>query len=244
MSKKVSTKTVENLMKLRKDSFPKTVPLTFKLDDKDITFNIKTSLSIAERTTFISRVGNSIFFDEQCHIEYFEPLFDITLLQLFTDIPVFQDGENLNMDKTIDLCKFLKIRNTISSLLTNDTGYISDLYHECKEVVEFKKQQMIAEIANKPSLSDEVLENINGSIVKFNKVIDSIKSSVENMDMSKGKDLIEMAMKMNKAGLNDSGEIIDAIVKNASTQNNDENEQNAVANEQKDNVTPISPIEG
>ena len=246
--KKVSTKTLESLIKEKTDSVPKTVSIKYNLscDAKDIVFNVKTSLSIAERTTFISRVCNSILFDNEYHIEYFEPLFDITLIQMLTDIPVFQDGENLNMDKTIELCKALDIRSSISSALTNDIGFVLKLHNDCKDVLEFKKQQVIAQTS---SVSDEVLENVNCAIVKFNKVLDSIKSAVENMDMSKGKEIIDTAINMNKAGLNDSIKNVDAILKyyqkNASTQNIDKNEQNKVENEQKDNlnVIPLSPTE-
>ena len=236
--KKVSTKTVENLMKSKDNNFPKTVPLTFTLDDKDVVFNIKTSLSIAERTTFISRVCNSIFFDNQYHIEYFEPLFDITLLQMFTDIPVFQDGENLNMDKTIELCKFLKIRNTISSLLTNDIGYILDLHNECKEVIEFKKQQKIAEIANKSSVSDEVILSVTG-------LINELKQSVAKFNPDNYKDVLPLIQKLNGLDLSE-GNVVSTIVENAqnaiTTQNDDKNVQNEIVNEQVDNKEVIDKI--
>jgi DNA polymerase III delta prime subunit len=81
---------------------------------------------------------------------------------------------------------------------------------------------------------------------------------VSNADMSKAKDILEMASKINYAGLNNSGKIIDAIVKNAKNEQKDnENVQeelkkakNDISQKVADSINkakryvPISPIEG
>jgi len=147
MSKKVSTKTMETLLK-ENTSISEPVQITYTLQDGvEIKFNVKTDLSIEEKSAFIDRVVNSVFMDSTYHVEYFDPLFEITLLQMCTDIPVFKDGENLDIEKTFSLCKALNIKNQVKNIMNkNHVGvdYIEDLYGDTLLSLNFKKQQVMA----------------------------------------------------------------------------------------------------
>lgn len=144
MAKKVSIKTVEALMKAN-NNIPKTVPITYILDDNEIVFNVKTGLSLFEKSNFIDRVVNFVVFDDTYKPELFDSFFNIAVLQFFTDIPVFcEDGNNINMEKTYNLCKALHIVDKVSDAITNDAYLIGNLYDLCQSAIEFRKAQILA----------------------------------------------------------------------------------------------------
>jgi len=82
-------------------------------------------------------------------------------------------------------------------------------------------------------LSDAVLENINGAIVKFNKVLDSVKTAVENFDPSQYKDIMKLAQTANTFGTTKE-DFIDGIIKNLPKKDTKTNTEN---------VVPLSPTE-
>ena len=211
--KKVSIKTMESLVK--HNTVDDTYKIDFEIDGNNISFDVKQKLNVIEQDTLVTRVANGCFINGEYHGIYLSPLFDITVVQLFIpELPVFHNGDKLDFDKTLNMIQALNIVEKIKETILDGQTVIHELFKKCVDALEFKKQQMIAMTS------------------PLSELLTSIKSAVDNMDMSKATDILEMASKMNKAGLNDSGEIIDAIVKNASTQKNDENVQ-------KDNVTPI-----
>jgi hypothetical protein len=161
-----------------------------------------TELSIVERSSIVNEVTEKCFVDNNYHPEYVKPMFTLSVLRMFTTIsPIMMknedgtDNEYVNVEKTYSYC----VENHIMDYVVAKCKYmyLDDLFSEVCESIEFKKAQMIAMTSPLSAL------------------LTSIKNAVDNMDMSKAKDIIEMASKMNKAGLNDSGKIIDAIVKNA-----------------------------
>lgn len=162
----------------------------------------KTRLTIAEYRQFVDCVSGSVVFSNELHKENFESVFLMTCLDMFTSTPLIKkdetgkDGNQLiDFEASFEYCKKNKILEQIENKVGID--YLNKLYDDCLETIEFKKEQAIAMSSPLSAL------------------LTSIKTAVDNMDMSKAKDILEMASKMNNAGLNDSGKIIDAIVKNA-----------------------------
>ena len=168
---------------------------------------IKTEFSIDERGTFIKRVVDSCFWGTEFHIELLEPVFQITLMQMMTDkAPITTktniDGKEIEIIDYNATYKMIQDENIMSQIkdgfgcgiFSNTCSYIDDLYSDVIESLEYKKAQMI-------SMSSPLSD-----------LLTTIKNVVENMDMSKATDIIEMASKMNNAGFNDSGKIIDMIV--------------------------------
>jgi type VI protein secretion system component VasK len=198
---------------------------------KTNTFNvIDKKLTIDQRGTFIDRVVNSCFNGTNFRVEILEPVFEITVMQMMTDKPLITEksivhndetGEDneidvINYNATYEMIENEKVIEQVKDVFDRKyIGYLNQLHSDVIESLEYKKAQMIAMTSPLSSL------------------LASVKNAVDNMDMSKAKDIIEMATKMNNAGLNDSGKIIDAIVKNLS-KNDDKNVQNVLANEQKD----------
>lgn len=161
----------------------------------------KDHLTIAEYRQFIDCVSGSVVFNNELHKENFEPVFLMTCLDMFTSAPLIKKETDKDGNELIDFdatYKFCLDNDVISQIKTKVSDeYIEQLYSDCVETIEFKKDVAIAMTSPLSAL------------------LTSIKNAVDNMDMSKAKDILEMASKMNNAGLNDSGKIIDAIVKNA-----------------------------
>lgn len=229
MSKKVSTKTMETLLK---ENTPTSEPvqITYTLKDGvEIKFNVKTDLSIEEKSAFIDRVVNSVLIDSIYHVEYFEPLFDISILQLCTDIPVFKDGENLDIEKTYLLCKALNIKNQVKDIM--GVNYIEELYEDTLNSLNFKKQQIITQST---SLSDDIVLRINSVLDGINELLDSVKTAVVNFDPSQYKDIMKLAQTANTFGITKE-DFIDGIIKNLPKKDVKTNTEN---------ITPIpSPTE-
>jgi len=194
-----------------------------------------TELSIVERSSIVNEVTEKCFIDNNYHPEYIKPMFTLSVLRMFTTIsPIMlknedgTDSEYVDIEKTYAYC----VANHVMDYVVNKCkyGYIDDLFSEVCESIEYKKTMTISTAS---SVSDKVVTGIVD-------VLDSIHSAVENMDMGKSKEILDFVSKMNKVP---QKQWSDSIVKNL-PKKNDKNVQNVLANEQKDNVIPItSPTE-
>jgi len=211
-------------------------------------------LSINDYRQFIDCVTGSVLFDNELHLENLEPVFLMTILDMFTSTPLinkeFDDTDIdtipadqkkgkyqiIDFDATYKFC----LDNNVLIQVKNSFGedYIDRLYQDCLDTIEFKKNVVIHKSS---SVSDEIVLGVMG-------LINQLKDSVAKFDPSQYTDVIKLAQEMaGKKITNDS--LVKATIKNAvknvSTQKDDKNVQNVLTNEQKDNVTPIpSLIEG
>lgn len=171
-----------------------------KNNDIEVVEVTKTRLSIEEYRQFIDCVSGSVVIENSLHKENFEPVFLMTCLDMFTSAPLIKKETDKDGNELIDFdatYKFCLDNDVISQIKTKVSDeYIEQLYSDCVETIEFKKN---VAIAMSSPLSD---------------LLTTIKNVVENMDMSKATDIIEMASKMNNAGFNDSGKVIDMITEN------------------------------
>ena len=115
-------------------------------------------MTVEEKGTFVDRVVNSCFdSNDNYHPEFIKSVFQITLLQMLTDIPPFsmkkekvdEDGsptgekiDIVDIDKTAILCDCLNLDKAV------ENRDFQDLYEELRYLVqdklEFKKQQIIS----------------------------------------------------------------------------------------------------
>lgn len=170
----------------------------------------KTKLSIDERGRLINRCVNSCFVGNEYHVEMLEPIFQISVMQMFTDKPVIttkatvddEEVETLDYNATYEMIQDDNIMSEIESVIERKcVGYFEELHSDVIESLEFKKSQVLAQTT---SLSDKVV----GGIIE---VLESIKSAVDSFDMSKSQEILDFVSKMNGTPQNQWS---DSIVQN------------------------------
>lgn len=151
---KITKKSVNEVMKLYSQNIGNGVVcnLTDNAGEVVMEIHVKNSLTIPERGLFVDRVVNSCFDADGDYMpQYLDPIFSITLLQMTTDIPPFEDsipvvdeegnptGEKtsiINIEKTYELCKAVNLQRYV-----NDEAY-RNLISELKEMVDDKLEYM------------------------------------------------------------------------------------------------------
>lgn len=153
--------------------------------------NIKTSLTIPEIGIFVDRVVLPCFDDNGDYMpQYINPLFQIALLQMTTNIPVIMDGipmkdsngedtgeKNLiiNIEKTYELCRYIDLRNRVNNPQYKEL--VDNLWELVGEKLEYMKEISTRKASNsltvlKPQL-DRLLDTFKEDI------IDNIKNLSE-----------------------------------------------------------------
>lgn len=117
---------------------------------------VRNELTIEEKELFAERVANTCFDAAGDYLPaYLNPMFDITLLQMTTEIPVFtlegkltpEDGAAdecvrlLDIEKTYRLCRMIGLPDHVH----NDkfTALVSELRELVREKVDFWKEKSI-----------------------------------------------------------------------------------------------------
>lgn len=188
---KITKKTINEIMDMYKNN---TVNVNLKLtspngDEVVLEVPIKNSMTIAEKGAFIDRVVNACFDEDgDYQPQNLDPVFMITLLQMTTNLPVFEksitlkndDGsesdESINVidiEKTYDLCEAINLVKRV-----NDDNYHTLIY-ELKHMVDDKITYRKAVNARKASNSLTMLKPIIESVDK----VTSGKSIQEILDM-------------------------------------------------------------
>lgn len=151
---KITKKAVNEVMKLYSQNIGNGVVcnLTDKAGEVVMEIHVKNSLTIPEMGLFVDRVVNSCFDADGDYMpQYLDPIFSITLLQMTTDIPPFEDsipvvdeegnptGEKtsiINIEKTYELCRAVNLKKYV-----NDEAYLN-LISELKKMVDDKLEYM------------------------------------------------------------------------------------------------------
>ena len=197
-------------------------------------------LTIDQKGSLINRVVNSCFSGSDLHIEMFEPIFAITVMQMLTDKePITTkatiDNEEVDIidyNATYEMIEDEDIMSEIKNVIERKyLNYIEDLHSDVIESLEYKKSQVLA---SQTSVSDSIILSVTS-------VIDSVRKMVENFDPSQYKDIIELAKNANKFNVT-KNDFINGIVNNLPKKEENKAE---VKDNSADNVTPLpSPIEG
>lgn len=159
-------------------------------DEAVMEISVKTDLTIPEKGIFVDRVVNACFdVDGDFLPQYLDPVFAITLLQMTTNVPVFEkevkntllnDEEAptsikvIDIEKTYRLCKAINlVRNT------DDERYkalVADLKGMVTAKLEYMKQVNSKKTANMLHVLQPMLES-------FQEILDR-KSEVESLNES------------------------------------------------------------
>ena len=209
-----------------------------KKESKEIeVVKVKTErLTIEEYRNFIDCVSNVVVFDNELHLENLEPVFSITTLNLFTEIPLIkkvEDDTQIDFDANYKFCLDNNVLDQVKEILSEE--YINRLYQDCIDTIEFKKAMTIHKAS---SVSDEIILSVTG-------LINTVKTAVAKFDPAQYTDVIKLAKDM--AGKNiTNNSLAKAAIKNIVKEMPKKDVTNAEAKTDKvDNITPIpSPTEG
>lgn len=159
-------------------------------DEAVMEISVKTDLTIPEKGIFVDRVVNACFdVDGDFLPQYLDPVFAITLLQMTTNVPVFEkevkntllNGDEaptsvkvLDIEKTYGLCKAINLVRNI-----DDERYkalVADLKGMVTAKLEYMKQVNSKKTANMLHVLQPMLES-------FQEILDR-KSEVESLNES------------------------------------------------------------
>lgn len=134
-----------------------TKTITYSFGEKSFDVTLKTEMTVDDKSTFIDRVVNGCFdSNNEYRPEFRDAIFQITILQMLSDVPVFtkkmneldennNETENkidvVDIDKTYSLCKKL-------NLFDKADDSFKKLYNELlslvEEKIEFEQKRIIA----------------------------------------------------------------------------------------------------
>lgn len=79
----------EIVSKLNKDEAFKPYEITCELAEDKIVFHIGRTMSLEEKSIFVSKVADACFVDDEYHPENFDVVFAVMFMQMLTDLISF-----------------------------------------------------------------------------------------------------------------------------------------------------------
>ena len=129
--------------------------------------SVKNELSIEDKGNFIDRVVNACFDADGDFIpQYLDPVFMITLLQMTTNVPVFEreielDDESkttvVDIEKTYELCKAINLLQNVKDPAFQ--ALVAELHGMTVEKLDYMKQMRFCAEERMLSKAREELEN-------------------------------------------------------------------------------------
>jgi len=187
---KITRKSINNLMNIYGQHNGNTV---LKLTDPNnenavvVDVELKTALTIPEKGAFVDRVVNACFDDSGDFMpQYLDPVFAITLLQMTTNVPVFENefsdsnDENIrivDIEKTYELCKAVNLVKNAQDI--NYQALVSELRQMVSEKVAYMKETNIRKRSSSLVVLKNVLDEIKAEIAadpdSFKEAVDLFK---------------------------------------------------------------------
>lgn len=193
MGKKISSKTIENIIKANKKE-DKT--LILKTSDADIEVIIKPYISYQERTQMVNDIANNCY-DENgdYHPEFFDIAYKIALIEYYTNISTdIKDSVN----QMHILCENT---NLIEEIEKYTEGSVGQIWLDAKDIVEWRNEQSL-----KSNAWDDVAYGLSGLLDKFADKLDKMP------EMSK-EETEKLTGLVGKLGNVTDEKIIDGILK-------------------------------
>lgn len=135
-------------------------------DEIMMEISVKNELSIEDKGNFIDRVVNACFDDGAFVPQYLDPVFMITLLQMTTNVPVYEreieldDGEKtmvVDIEKTYELCKAINLLQNVKDPAFQ--ALVAELRGMTVEKLDYMKQMRFCAEERMLSKAREELEN-------------------------------------------------------------------------------------
>lgn len=208
---KITKKSVNTLMEIYKSNKTDVVlKLTNPADQDSIIMEIsvKLELSITEKGIFVDRVVNSCFdVDGDFLPQYVDPVFAITLLQMTTNVPVFEkeitptllSGNEapttvkvVDIEKTYQLCKAINLVHNVVD--DRYKALVADLKGLVTAKLEYMKRVNAGKTSNMLHVIQPALESLQ-EVISNNVVQPVLKSLQEVISNNAGKEALNDALR-------------------------------------------------
>ena len=185
-----------------------TTVVTYNFAEQSFDVTLKTNMTVDDKSVFIDRVVNGCFdSNTEYRPEFRDAIFQITILQMLSDVPVFTKKMNeldekgneiekkidvIDIDKTYDLCKKLDLfhkANDAFRVLVNELVYLVETK------LAFEQQRILV---GEKKLLEKTKEEIISGVALVNaigeKLSEGSKEIFDNVDINK---VIDLSNRMN-----------------------------------------------
>ena len=174
MSKKISSKTIANIIKA---NTRENKTLILKTSDADIEVIIKPYISYQERTQMVNDIANNCY-DENgnYHPEFFDIAYKIALIEYYTNI-------NTDIKDSVNQIHILcENTNLIEEIERFTEGSVQQIWLDAKDIIEWRNEQSL-----KSNAWDDVAYGLSGLLDKFADKLDKMpEMSKEEADKFTG----------------------------------------------------------
>lgn len=152
---------------------------------------VKTMMTVDEKATFVDRVVNNCFSeDDDLRPEMRDVMFQITALQMLTDVPAFtvkvdeldefgvpteKKIEIVDIDKTYSLCKCLNLYSMSDAPLRS---LLDELKHLVAEKIIFRQQRVLM---GEKKFLNRVKEDMESGIALINSIASQLSDTLSSV---------------------------------------------------------------
>lgn len=204
--KKIAVNTVKAFLKEHADTG--TVTKEFPVADSTFEVQIRTILTVDEKTKFISRVVRNCFDAAgNYHPEFLTPMLRATILQMCTNVPVLTmkgEAENMDLDAMNALYQAMNL-----DYLDNEPyqAMMREMVGLCQVGIEWRKARNLSD-GNKVSVN--AMNALGDAAISIRNVMEVLAKKADSADMDT---LMQYAGKISKATENlDEGGILQGIL--------------------------------
>lgn len=204
--KKIAVNTVKAFLKEHADTG--TVTKEFPVTDSTFEVQIRTILTVDEKTKFISRVVRNCFDAAgNYHPEFLTPMLRATILQMCTNVPVLTmkgEAENMDLDAMNALYQAMNL-----DYLDNEPyqAMMREMVGLCQVGIEWRKARNLSD-GNKVSVN--AMNALGDAAISIRNVMEALAKKADSTDMDT---LMQYAGKISKATENlDEGGILQGIL--------------------------------
>lgn len=204
--KKIAVNTVKAFLKEHADT--ETVTKEFPVADSTFEVQIRTILTVDEKTKFISRVVRNCFDAAgNYHPEFLTPMLRATILQMCTNVPVLTmkgEAENMDLDAMNALYQAMNL-----DYLDNEPyqAMMREMVGLCQVGIKWRKARNLSD-GNKVSVN--AMNALGDAAISIRNVMEALAKKADSTDMDT---LMQYAGKISKATENlDEGGILQGIL--------------------------------
>lgn len=204
--KKIAVNTVKAFLKEHADT--RMVTKEFSVADATFEVQIRTILTVDEKTKFISRVVRNCFDAAgNYHPEFLTPMLRATILQMCTNVPVLTmkgEAENMDLDAMNALYQAMNL-----DYVDNEPyqAMMREMVGLCQVGIEWRKARNLSD-GNKVSVN--AMNALGDAAISIRNVMEALAKKADSTDMDT---LMQYAGKISKATENlDEGGILQGIL--------------------------------
>ena len=193
MSKKISSKTIANIIKA---NTRENKTLILKTSDADIEVIIKPYISYQERTQMVNDIANNCY-DENgiYHPEFFDIAYKIALIEYYTNI-------STDIKDSVNQMHILCESTSLIEEIKKAVGYsVVQIYDDAHSIIDWRNEQSL-----KSNAWDDVAYMISG-------LLDKLADRLDKMPETSKEDADKFAALTAKLGNMSEDKIIDGILK-------------------------------